>query len=554
MNGQNIDLKRTRKMLLDIVRPDRNFLYVALVYGLAISLLTLAVPIAVQTLINTVVNIASTRAITILAGLLFLTLAVSGALSALRTRVMELFERRIYARLTAELSLKTMMAQHSFFEGRRNTTVTQRYFDIMTLQKNIPALLIDGFALVLQMIVGFTLVSFYHSSLFAFNAVLILVIYLIWMVWGRGAQRTAIKLSYAKYDTAKWLSDMSSAHDFFKSSRHMDYAGKATEGFIADYVDKHKHHFKYTFAQTIMFLMLYALASSLLLGLGGWLVVKGELSIGQLVAAELILFAIFFGFSQFSNYLKLYYELFGAADKIGDALDMPQESIKEDQIKVPNNSELQANKLQLSHIDESCMLDFKAEAGSKLFVITKNSWIQQELVQVLRQHAPVRHGWIRLGGLDIDDYDVFELRQAVASIDRSLIVECSIKEYLRMAAPDATVADIKTVLERVRLDRRIASLENDIDTTMSSLGSPLLPYEFLLLKLAAAFLSKPQLIVLNQHFDNLPADLHQHLLGELERFEATVFYFTHHPIEGVFDTTLSLENCISQNSEGNGQA
>jgi ABC-type bacteriocin/lantibiotic exporter with double-glycine peptidase domain len=548
MPEQKLDIKRTRKILFDIVRPDRSFLYVALVYGLAISLLTLAVPIAVQTLINTVVNIASTRAITILASLLFLTLAISGGLSAMRTRVMELFERKIYARLTAQLSLKTMMAQYNFFEGRRNTTIIHRYFDIMTLQKNIPALLIDGFALVLQMIVGFTLVSFYHSSLFVFNTVLILSVYLIWAIWGRGAQRTAIKLSNSKYNTAKWLNDMSSAHDFFKSSKHMDYAGENTEHFIADYVEKHKKHFHYTFAQTIMFLVLYALASSLLLGLGGWLVVEGELSIGQLVAAELILFAIFFGLSQFSNYLKLYYELLGAADKIGKALAIPQEKVDEDSDHIPNNSELQANKLALSHLGESCQLDFKAEADSKLFITTDKTWIQQQLVQILRQHKPIKHGWIRLGGLDITDYDTFELRQAVASIDRSLIVECSIKEYLRMAAPKASIAEIKSALERVQLDTRIANLEHDIDTMMSSLGSPLLPYEFLLLKLAAAFLSSPQLIILNQHFDNLPSELHTSMLKELEKQKSTIFYFTHDPIDGVFDGTLLLDNCINHDS------
>lgn len=549
MNKHNIDLKHTRERLFGIVAPERNFFYVAIIYGLVISLLTLAVPIAVQTLINTVVNIASVRAITVLASLLFLTLAISGALSALRSRLMELFERKIYARLTADLSLKTILAQHSFFEGRRNTTATQCYFDIMTIQKNVPALVIDGLALVLQMAVGFTLVSFYHSTFFIFSVILIMLVYLIWITWGKDAQTTAIELSSAKYKTAKWLNDMSSAHSFFKSSRHMDYAGKNTEHFISSYLKSHEDHFKYTFTQTIMFLLLYALASSLLLGLGGWLVIRGQLSIGQLVAAELILLAIFFGLSQFSRYLKMYYELLGAAEKIGKALDMPQEFLKEDRVNVPSNSELQVNKLQLRHLDAACTLTFKAAAGAKLFVVTEKPWVQGKLLEVLKHNTLIEHGWVRLGGLDIDDYDVFELRQAVASIDRSLIVECSIKEYLRMASPDATITEIKNALERVRLHTRIARLEHDIDTTLSSLGSPLQPFELLLLKLAAAFLSRPQLIILNQHFDNLPTDLNLHLLHELEKQQATVLYFTHHPIGGVFDSTLLLNDCKAKEKD-----
>lgn len=84
----------------------------------------------------------------------------------------------------------------------------------MTFQKNVPSLMVDGFALVLQMLVGFTLVSFYHPMLFAFNLVLILVMYAIWKIWGTGAKRSAIELSHAKYDSAKWLNDIAAAHEF----------------------------------------------------------------------------------------------------------------------------------------------------------------------------------------------------------------------------------------------------------------------------------------------------------------------------------------------------
>ena len=62
----------------------------------------------------------------------------------------------------------------------------------------------------------------------------------------------------------------------------------------------------------------------------------GQLSIGQLVAAELIMSAVFFGLSRFSIYLKLYYELYGAADKLGKALNMPQETIDEANIQSDN--------------------------------------------------------------------------------------------------------------------------------------------------------------------------------------------------------------------------
>lgn len=541
---KHIDLRQTKKYLVSLLKPEGGFFGVAAVYGVAISLLTLAVPIAVQTLINSIANIGSVRAVTILAGILFSTLFISGIFSALRMRVMEYYERRIYTRLVSQLGLKTIMAPHSFFEGRRNTSITHRYFDIMTLQKNIPALMVDGFALVLQIIVGFTLVSFYHPFLFVLNMIILLVMYLVWKMWGPGAKRTAIKLSQTKYDTAKWLNDMAAAHEFFKSADHLDYGGRNTEQFIKNYIAEHKGHFTFTFSQAVSFLLLYAFASATLLGLGGFLVVQGQLSIGQLVAAELIMSAVFFGISRFSQYLKLYYELYGAADKIGSALVIPQEESRDEGARVPSTSKLVFKRLAMAHFDDSCYLDVTLDAGKKYFITTRKSWVQKQLVSYLKRYERPAKGDILLGEYSLSDYDIYELRQAVSALDRSLIVECTIEEYLRLAAPDATIADIRNALEYVGLVETIDNLQDNISTRISILGAPLQPLEFLLLKLAAVVLSKPQVLVINQHFDAIPQSIKQRLLHQIAKLDCTVLYFTNMPVSGVFNATLNLQEVL----------
>lgn len=555
MSTSKVKISQTRQLLIKLLRPEAGFFSVVMVYGVAIGLLTLAVPIAVQTLVNTIANIASVRAVTILSLILFGTLFLSGVISAVRMRVMEHYERRVYARLTSELSIRTIMAPHSFFEGNKNTDVTQRYFDIMTLQKNVPSLMVDGFALVLQMLVGFTLVSFYHPVLFAFNMVIIIILYLIWKIWGGRAKRTAIELSNAKYKTAKWLHDIASAHEFFKSSRHLDYAGATSEEHIAHYIDKHRCHFVYTFTQAVMFLLLYALASAMLLGLGGWLVVVGQLSIGQLVAAELIMSAVFFGLSRFSMYLKLYYELYGAADKIGKALEMPQEALDEGNSHSNDaGATLECKDVELRHFDQKCHLNLHVQEGQKLYVMTQHSWIQRQFVHLLKSYARPAHGWIRLGNFELSDYDTFELRQKITTIDRSPIVNCSIKEYLRMSAPNATLSSITETIDLVGLKDVIARLPEGLEARMSTHGTPLLPLELMLLKLAAALLAGPEIIILNQHFDAIPQANKHRLLEALAKQPQTILYFTNQPDPGVFDSIVKLDkDCRDKDSHHNGE-
>jgi len=280
-----------------IVGPDQSYLSVAMVYGIAISLLSLATPISVQLLINSVANIALPTPLFTLSAILFVLLLIVVVLSALRVHLMFLFERRVFARTVAEITIEAVQAKNPFFADANRTDLFNRYFDLVTVQKAVPSLIIGGFTILLQSAVGLIVTSFYHPFFLAFNVVLIAFVYLIWRIWSRGAIQSAVALSHAKHETARWLESVGGSNGFYKSSRHLDFAMDRSEAVTATYVRQHRHHFRATFAQTLAYLLLYAIASAALLALGGWLIIQNQLSIGQLVAAELILSGVFYVFS-----------------------------------------------------------------------------------------------------------------------------------------------------------------------------------------------------------------------------------------------------------------
>jgi len=137
----------------------------------------------------------------------------------------------------------------------------------------------------------------------------LLRLHLIWAVLGRSAIRSAIALSHAKHNTAAWLETLGASDGFFKSEKRVNFALDNTDAYTATYIKEHRRHFRRHFAQSLSYLFLYAAASAALLGLGGWLVIQGQLTLGQLVAAELVLSAAFFGVSQLGIYLNYFYDL-----------------------------------------------------------------------------------------------------------------------------------------------------------------------------------------------------------------------------------------------------
>lgn len=487
-----------------VLAPERAFYGLVVVYGLSISLLTLATPIAVQVLINTVAYTGLTSPLVILSLTLLALLLAAGLLNALRVHLMEIFGRRFYARLTSEIALKTIYARNPFFADDGRDPLFNRYFDIFTVQKNVPVLFIGGFTAVLQVVVGFALTSFYHPLLLAFNVVVVLLIWLVWGIWGGGAVTSAVTLSAVKHKGAAWLEGVAGSNGFFKTETHVKHALDRTEDATASYVDAHKRHFRSHFAQTVSFYMIYAAASAALLGLGGWLVIQGQLSLGQLVAAELVLSAAFFGITQFGSYLNYFYDLCAACEELSLFETIEQEEPIDAEMPRRIDSTLSFHGVRGDARGKPAELNFELPSGATVQAAARHYGVQRLFTQLLKRFVEPRSGTLTIGGDDISVTEPYILRRDVIVLDRPHLVEMTIRRYLSLTREGVTSAEMLAALRAVGLVSVIEDLEEGLDTELAPTGWPLSISEVMELKLAAAILARPRVLILNQLFDTLP--------------------------------------------------
>jgi putative ABC transport system ATP-binding protein len=513
-----------------LLRPERSFITLVLVYGVAISLLSLATPISVQMLINTVANTALVTPLLTLAAVLLALLLLASTLGAFRVHLMELFSRRFYSRLVAQITLRTIHARNPFFQDQRLDDLFNRYFDVMTVQKGIPSLLIGGFTVVLQAGAGLTLTAFYHPFFLAFNLLVLAIALGILSIWGRRAVRTGIAVSHAKYRTARWLEGLGNSNGFFKASRRIGHAVERSEAATAEYIEAKKRHYRNTFAQTLAFYLLYAFASAGLLALGGWLVIRGQLSIGQLVAAELILSAAFYGLSQLGTYLEVGYDLIAALDEIGLLVQVPQETTAGERAGRLPPGDLQFRAVRLEGVGVAATLDLSIPQGSQLAATAETHEVARLFTTCLKRLAEPGAGLVTIGGVDIDAIEANQLRSEVVVLDRTCIVETTIREYLRLAC--ATPEDsgrVLDVLQVVGLQGRIERLHDGLDTGLSPTGWPLSYAETMQLKLAGALLARPRILVLSLLYDMIEEATMNRVLAALRGSDMTVICFTHRP-------------------------
>lgn len=514
----------------EIVGPDSAYIRLGLVYGVAISLLSLATPISVQLLINSVTNTALPAPLWTLAGVLFLLLLIVAGLSAARVYIMALFERRFFARVVAEITVRAVHAQNPFFADQKRGDLFNRYFDMVVVQKSVPSLVINAFTIILQSAVGLVVTSFYHPFFLAFNVILLLVLFLIWAVWARPSIASAVALSHAKHDAARWLESVGGSNGFYKSSRHLNFAMERSERATANYVARHRSYIRYTFAQTVSFYFLYAFASAALLALGGNLILDNQLSIGQLVAAELILSGVFYGISQLGWYVDVFYELVASSEELSLLFSIPQEPHGAMGRDGPRDGSVALSDVAI----DGARFDFRLAPGEQL-VTMADARAARLLAQLLKRHLQPERGLVTIGGADLGALDMYLLRSEVMVLDRPTIVEVTIREYLSLGGPNATPAAILDVLDAVGLQRRISALPQGLDTQLASSGFPLSIGEVMALKLANAILVRPKVLVLSQLSDLLPPACLEAALGMLKRNGTTTLVITGRPEDIVLD-------------------
>ena len=529
-----------------ILGPEKGYYWLAAIYGLGISALSLALPISVQMLVNTIAHTGLTTPLVVLTATLFGLLLLAGLLNALRIHLMDLFQRRFYARMVSEIALRSVYALNPFFQDYNKGSLFNRYFDIVIVQKNLPDLMIGGFTVVLQAGAGFVLVSMYHPVFLLLSVVLVALIWLIWLVWGGRAIRSAVEVSHKKHAAAAWLEGLGGSNGFFKSERHIAEALTRTDQVTADYMDRHKKHFRHHFSQTLCFLFLYAAASAGLLGAGGWLVIQGELTLGQLVAAELVLSVAFVGMSQLGTYLAYFYEVCASVDELAQFYEVEQEKPVAAAGTFTGDASVSFVNARGDARGEVATLNFTIPSGTRVLGTADTHGIEREVTNFLKRHERPAAGFVSLGGQDIASIRAHELRQHIIVLDRPNAIEMTIREYLYLSGDGATSTEILDALRIVGLEKAIAQLEDGLDTRVAATGWPLTITETMELKLAAAIIAKPKVLVLGQLFDTMTASSLRRALDELQsRAETTILYFSSRPREIGFDLFLHLE-CDAQ--------
>lgn len=504
-DAQGHPTPRPFERLGHLLRPERRDIMTVIVFAFGVAVLSLATPITVEALVNTVAFGILMWPVVVLAGILVACLGLAAAIRAMQVYVVECLQRRLFVRVVADYAHRLPRLQLEGFDRRHGPELANRFFDVLTLQKSLAKLLLDGVAIVVTAGVGMVVLAFYHPFLLGFDILLILLVAFVLFILGWGGVRTSIHESHAKYDVAAWLEELLRCLRAFKFAAGRHLALKRADELTTEYVNARKTHFRVVWRQTLFSLGLQVVASTVLLGIGGFLVIDRQLTLGQLVAAELIVALVVASVAKLGKYTDAYYDLLAAAEKLGFITDLPLERSGGE--RLPNDAKGIAVRVhEVADVSQRMLpflIDWKVAPNERVALVGPHGSGKSTLFEIICGLREPGRGVVELDNIDLRSLSLDDLREQIALIEGPEIFMGTVAENLRVGRGDVAASAIREALNDVGLLAEVHALAEGIETKLTPDGGPLSASQALRLTIARALVGRPRLLILDGALDAL---------------------------------------------------
>ena len=507
--------------LTQLLRVDKREISHIYLYALVGGAISLSVPLGVQAIINLISGGQMATSWGVLIAFVTIGVGFTGAMQIMQLALAENIQQRLFARSAFEFAYRVPRIKAEAVSGRYLPELVNRFFDTFTIQKGLSKLLLDVPLALLQILLCLILLGLYHPFFIAFGFLLVILLYAIFRFTGKQGLATSLTESNYKYAVAHWLEELGRSASTFKLIGETTLPMSRTDQLVDGYVTARRSHFRILLGQYTAMVVFKVIVTLSLLALGGMLVMREQMNLGQFVAAEIVILLLMNAVEKIILSIESVYDVLGALDKIGFVTDLPLE--RKEGISVLSTDPNKGLDVRLtnvgfhSHWNKKHVLegiDLHLAAGEKVCLSGQNASGKTTLLRILAGAMEAHEGNIQFDGHPLNSLDLDQARSIVGdSLNEEDVFAGTVMENITVGRAWVKEEDVMQACTVTGLFDQMAQMPEGLLTPLDPQGSRLPKSLVKRIIQARCIAGKPRLILLEDSLQNWDMKDREQLLG-----------------------------------------
>ena len=275
--------------------------------------------------------------------------------------------------------------------------------------------------------------------------------------------------------------------------------------------------------------------SVIILAVGGFYIMKGKMTLGDLVAANMFVAAFLQPIRRLANFVEQFSTGMAGFMRFSEMMQIHEEMPeKTDAVELSEKIEsVDFENVSFDYSENFPVLkniSLEVKKGQTVAFVGPSGGGKTTLCNLLARFYEVKDGSIKINGIDIRDYKLKSLRSQIGFVQQDVFMFAgTIRENIAYGRPDATEVEIIEAAKEAEIYDDIMNMQNGFDSVIGERGIKLSGGQKQRISIARVFLKNPPVLVLDEATSALDSITEQKIQSAFDRLCSgrTAFVIAH---------------------------
>jgi subfamily B ATP-binding cassette protein MsbA len=508
-----------------IIWPKRNLVFIGLVLIVLSRLASLVAPLKIKELLDDVIPNKDYEALYSLLFVVGTAILVQSITSFLLTRILSVQAQYLISELRANVQKKVLSLPISFFDNRKSGALVSRIMsDVEGVRNLIGTGLVQLVGGTITAVISLILLINISPSMTLFILIPVAVFGLVALKAFKYIRPIFRNRGVINADVKGRLTETLAGVRVIKAFNAEQQENEVFEKGVDLLFQNVKKSLTATAIMTSSATFLLGIASTGIMGIGGYKIMTGELTVGDFLSFTFLLGLMIAPIVQMSNIGSQLTEAFAGLDRTEELMNMESEEDNEERtIELHEiKGDIQFKKVSFSYDEGKEVLNeisFDVPKGTVTALVGSSGSGKSTIAGLSATFLNPNSGTITIDNQDISKVKLSSFRKHLGVVlQDEFLFEGSIRENILFPRPNATEHELQKAVKAAYVNEFTDRFDNGLDTLIGERGVKLSGGQRQRLAIARAILANPTIIILDEATSSLDTEseaLIQKSLSEL---------------------------------------